>query len=62
MTIVSSDKDLAQLVTRRVNMLDVYTGERMGPEEVMIDTDVLRTWHCFVIFMGVGALVGQYDE
>ncbi|CAM9408555.1 unnamed protein product [Pylaiella littoralis] len=34
-TIVSSDKDLAQLVTRRVNMLDVYTGERMGPEEVL---------------------------
>lgn len=33
-TIVSADKDLAQLVTRRVNMLNVYTGERMGPEEV----------------------------
>lgn len=33
-TIVSADKDLAQLVTRRVNMLDVYTGERMGPDEV----------------------------
>lgn len=34
MTIVSADKDLAQLVTRRVNMLNVYTGERWGPEEV----------------------------
>ena len=33
-TIVSADKDLAQLVTRRVNMLNVYTGERWGPEEV----------------------------
>lgn len=33
-TIVSADKDLAQLVTRRVNMLNVYTGERVGPEEV----------------------------
>ncbi|CAN0540318.1 unnamed protein product, partial [Ectocarpus sp. 12 AP-2014] len=34
-TIVSADKDLAQLVTRRVNMLNVYTGERLGPEEVL---------------------------
>ncbi|CAM9489835.1 unnamed protein product [Ectocarpus sp. 8 AP-2014] len=34
-TIVSADKDLAQLVTGRVNMLNVYTGERLGPEEVL---------------------------
>ncbi|CAN0222404.1 unnamed protein product, partial [Ectocarpus fasciculatus] len=34
-TIVSADKDLAQLVTRRVNMLNLYTGERLGPEEVL---------------------------
>lgn len=33
-TIVSGDKDLAQLVTRRVNMLNFYTGEALGPEEV----------------------------
>lgn len=32
-TIASADKDLAQLVTRRVNMLNVYTDERLGPEE-----------------------------
>lgn len=32
-TIASADKDLAQLVTRRVNMLNVYTGERLGPDE-----------------------------
>eukprot|EP00903_Cladosiphon_okamuranus_P018931 g17412.t1 len=34
-TIVSADKDLAQLVTTRVNMHNVYTGERWGPEEVL---------------------------
>eukprot|EP00752_Nemacystus_decipiens_P003362 g3109.t1 len=34
-TIVSADKDLAQLVTRRVNMLNFYSGERWGPEEVL---------------------------
>ncbi|CAM9756081.1 unnamed protein product [Hapterophycus canaliculatus] len=34
-TIVSSDKDLAQLVTKKVNMLNVYTGERLGPDEVL---------------------------
>lgn len=33
-TIVSTDKDLAQLVTRRVSMLNCYTGERLGPDEV----------------------------
>lgn len=32
-TIASADKDLAQLVTRRVNMLDVFTNERLGPDE-----------------------------
>lgn len=32
-TIASADKDLAQLVTRRVSMLNVYTDERLGPEE-----------------------------
>ena len=32
-TIASADKDLAQLVTRRVNMLNVYTNERLGPDE-----------------------------
>ncbi len=33
-SIVSADKDLAQLVTSRVNMLNAYTGERLGPDEV----------------------------
>lgn len=33
-TIVSADKDLAQLVTRRVKMLNYYTDELLGPEEV----------------------------
>ncbi|CAM9139113.1 unnamed protein product, partial [Laminaria digitata] len=32
-TIASADKDLAQLVTRRVSMLNVYTNERLGPDE-----------------------------
>ncbi|CAM9227746.1 unnamed protein product, partial [Ascophyllum nodosum] len=34
-TIVSADKDLSQLVTRRVNMFNYYTGEMLGPEEVL---------------------------
>lgn len=33
-TIVSADKDLAQLVTRRVKMLNCYTGETLDPDEV----------------------------
>lgn len=33
-TIVSADKDLAQLVTRRVKMFNYYTDELLGPEEV----------------------------
>ncbi|CAM9386514.1 unnamed protein product, partial [Discosporangium mesarthrocarpum] len=34
-TVVSADKDLAQVVTSRVNLLNPYTGERLGPEEVL---------------------------
>ncbi|CAM9201306.1 unnamed protein product [Choristocarpus tenellus] len=34
-TVVSADKDLAQLVTQRVSLLNAYTGERLGPEEVL---------------------------
>lgn len=49
-TIVSADKDLAQLVTRRVNMLNVYTGERLGPEEVSFGTGApcISVWYSWV--------------
>lgn len=48
-TIVSADKDLAQLVTRRVNMLNIYTGERLGPDEVNAKAEnttscIARVW------------------
>lgn len=49
-TIASADKDLAQLVTTRVNMLNVYTGERWGPEEVRRGPFGEESYHAVIFF------------